>query len=165
MKKLIFICLFFLFTIPFIMADDEVPAVAGEEIAVVEPVAEPVVDAPAEEGSGIGSAIWAFMNSSVGVTVVAFLLSVVVGKVFTAKPKWKQYVLKYGPEIMQAVKVAEKKIPDGSGSVGLARLDEALKYLKELEPKLKGAMENDLKQALTAIHAKAESSGNLNTGS
>lgn len=136
------------------------PAFADDTVAeAVEPVAEAVQ--PASEGGSFGKAIWTFLNSSVGVSCVVFVLSVLAGKVFTAKPKWKQYVLKYGPQIMQAVKVAEKKIPNDTENSGLSKLDEALKYLVEIEPKLKGAVEGDLKQALTAVHTKAEADGNL----
>jgi len=136
------------------------PAFADDTVAeAVEPVAEAVQ--PASEGGSFGKAVWAFLNSSVGVSCVVFVLSVLAGKVFTAKPKWKQYVIKYGPQIMQAVKVAEKKIPNDVENSGLAKLDEALKYLIEIEPKLKGAGEADLKQALTSVHTKAEADGNL----
>jgi hypothetical protein len=155
-KKIgIFIVLFFLFcfAVSIFGQDDklvEIPAV--EEEKTVE---------EKDEGVSFGSGLWTFLNSPLGVSVVAFILSILVGKVFTAKPKWKSYVLKYGPSLMQAVKTAEKKIPDGTDNKGLSRLDEGLKYLLELEPKLKGAMESDLKQALTAVHASAEKNGNL----
>ena len=105
--------------------------------------------------------LWTFVNSPVGLTVIGAVLAYVLGKVFTAKPAWKAAVLKYGPILMQAVKYAEKKIPDGSGNVGLRRLDEALKFVITLEPKLKGVDTESLKQALTAVHTQAEASGNL----
>jgi len=146
MKKALIIC--FILICGIILAQDPVSTSA-------EATAAPVAEVISDNGLSVGSAIWTFLNSSVGISIVAFFLSIVFGKIFTAKPKWKQYVLKYGPEIMRAVKVAEKKVTNGS------KLDEALKYLIELEPKLKGATEADLKQALTAVHTSAEANGNL----
>jgi hypothetical protein len=129
----------------YVLADEVVPA---SETALES------IEASVDSLSLAGS-VWLFLNSPIGLSVVAFILTFITGKIFTAKPKWKQYVLKYGPEIMRAVKIAEKKVSDGS------KIDEALKYLIELEPKLKGATEADLKQALTAVHTSAEANGNL----
>lgn len=155
MKKRIFVLLLVLFTISvYVTAQEGVDMPTEVTISSVDPVSS-------EEGLSVGNLIWGFMNSSVGISVVVFILSVIAGKIFTAKPKWKKYIIKYGPQIMQAVKVAEKKIPDDTKNKGLGKLDTALGYLIEIEPKLKNAKEVDLKQALTAVHAKAESSGNL----
>ena len=133
-------------------ADETVKTAAGEE-----DVGETVED----KGPGIGVAVWAFLNTPLGISVVGAILAFLLGKVFTAKPKWKKLVLKYGPSLMQAVKTAEKNIADTTDNPGLAKLDAALKYVIELEPKLKGASDGDVKQALSAVHAAAESHGNL----
>lgn len=112
-------------------------------------------------GAGWAAQAWAFVNSPVGLALVGGVLVWLLGKVFTAKPAWKQLVLRYGPQLMSAVKQAEKAIPDGSENTGLRRLDAALKLVVALEPRLKGAATADVEAALTAVHTAAESNGNL----
>ena len=105
--------------------------------------------------------MWSFINSPVGLTIVGAILAYILGKVFTAKPAWKTVVLQYGPSLMVAVKKAEKAIPDGTDNKSLSRLDAALKFVIELEPKLAGANVADVKAALTAVHTQAETNENL----
>ncbi|MHA1344972.1 MAG: hypothetical protein ACTSO3_01095 [Candidatus Heimdallarchaeaceae archaeon] len=127
-----------------------------EEKLVTEPVTAVVEE---DKGSSFGKNLWLFLNSPIGLSVIAFILTLIGGKIFTAKPKWKSLVLKYGPQLMQAVKLAEKKITTDSG--GLSRLDDALEYIIKLEPKLAKVDSEDIKKALTTVHAKAEASGNI----
>jgi len=143
-----------------IYAQDELP-VAEDAVEEPEVVKKGVTE---EEGSSIMPLIWSFLNSPVGVSAVVFVLSFILGKVFTAKPKWKALILKFGPSIMQAVKYAEKQIPDDTHNKGLERVNSALKYLITLQPKLKGIAEDDLKEAISAVHASAEANGNLKQG-
>jgi len=143
---------------------EEIPASAVIETEKAEEIAsEDAVESSKSGSTGIsfGKGIWTFLNSSLGVSIVVFVLSFILGKIFTAKPKWKALMLKYGPSLMQAVKTAEKNIPDDTDNKGLARLDAALGYLIALEPKLEKVAEADVKQALSAVHAAAESNGNL----
>lgn len=105
--------------------------------------------------------IWKMMNTPAGVAFVASILVTILGKIFTAKPAWKKLVTKYGPSLMAAVKYAEKSIPDNTESKGLRRLDVALCYVIDLEPKLKTASADNIKNALTAVHTQAETNGNL----
>ena len=107
------------------------------------------------------SAVWEFVNSPLGVSCVVAVLTFVLGKIFTAKPEWKKLVLEHGPRLMEAVKWAEKQIPDDTPNPGLSRLDVALKYVVELVPKLGKVNESAVKEALTAVHTSAESNGNL----
>jgi len=152
MRKYLFVFVFILslFTV-FVLADDTLPA--------AEVVADSAGEAVATPSDGFS--IWGFLNSNIGVSIVVFILSFILGKIFTSKPKWKALVLKYGPSIMRAIKTAEKKIPDSTENKGLARLDEALKYLIEIEPKLKVVADGDLKTAISAVHSSAEANGNL----
>jgi hypothetical protein len=117
--------------------------------------------APPAGGLAWPAMVWAFVNSPAGLTVIGAVLFFILGKVFTAKPAWKQYVLKYGPALMVAIKQAEKAIDDKTPRAGLARLDKALKLVIALEPKLAGAKADDVKAALTAVHTQAEANGNL----
>ena len=109
------------------------------------------------EKPGIGSKLRYRLSEA----IASISTSTPLGKVFTAKPKWKALVLQYGPKFMQAVKMAEKNIPDNTPNKGAARLDAALKFLIQLEPKLHTVKETDLKAALTAVHTTAEANGNL----
>jgi len=113
---------------------------------------------PEVAGGTILTSLWTFLNSPLGITIVVAVLSWILGKLFTAKPAWKTYVVKYGPLLMQAVKYAEKEIKDDNPNKGLARLDSALKYVLLLKPKLDKAA---VTEALTAVHAEAERDGNL----
>jgi len=151
MKKVIWLILIIMCMIP-------VGVLAQEAVETTEVVSKSVSEA---EGMSFKEIIWDFLNSSLGVSVVAFILTFILGKIFTAKPKWKQIVLQYGPMLMRAVKTAEKQIPDDTSNAGLSRLDAALKYLLEMEPALIGVQPAALVQALTAVHASAETNGNL----
>ena len=95
----------------------------------------------------------AALQSPMAITVVAFVLSFVIGKIFTAKPKWKVYADKYRPLIVSAIKKAEKEIPDDTENKSLARLDTALKYVIAVEAKLDA---ESLKEAITTVHAEIE---------
>ena len=115
----------------------------------------------APTGGNWGLMVWTFVNSPMGLTIIGFLLMMVAGKIFTKKPKWKELVLAHGPLLMQAVKKAEKEIPDDTSNKGMNRLDQALKFLIALEPKLYKQKEEDLKKALTAVHTTAEANKNI----
>ncbi len=162
MKK-VWLILSILFVLPIcvLTADPAEEAVGGviEEKEALEGT-EAVVEV-AETGPSLGQNVWAFLNSSLGVSVVVFVLSFILGKIFTAKPKWKALVLKYGPSLMSAVKEAEKRIDDDTPNRSLNRLDKALEYVIKLEPGLVKVKDEELKKALTAVHASAEANGNL----
>lgn len=152
MKYLFIILIFFLIAgfEGFIFAED--PITVAE---IVSPAVSP------ENSISLGENVWSFLNSSLGISIVVFILSFILGKIFTAKPKWKALVLKHGPSLMWAVKEAEKRIADDTPNKSLNRLDKALEYVIKLEPKLAKVNDINLKQALTAVHASAESNGNL----
>lgn len=118
--------------------------------------------APPPEGMNWLGMLWAFANSPLGISLILFLLAAVSAWIFAKKPTWKALVAKYGPQFMRAVKEAEKRIPDGTPSKGLARLDAALKFVLQLEPALAKFATEDLAQAITAVHTAAEANGNLN---
>ena len=119
---------------------------------------------PTKESLGIGSLIWTFLNSPVGLALVGSVLTYVLGKVFTKKPEWLNYANQLRPLLIQAVKHAEKTIPDGEDGVGAKRLRAALSYVLNLNDQIKfkyGTSQDVLMEALTAIHAELEARGNL----
>lgn len=103
-------------------------------------------------------AVWNFLNSPLGVSLVIMFVSSVIGKILLHKPKWKEYADKYGPFILQVVKRVEKEIPDNIPNAGAVRLDKALKYILAV---CEGLDENALAMAINAVHAKAETNNNL----
>lgn len=116
------------------------------------------------EAAGFGSLLWTFANSPLGIALVSLAAATLIGRVLTKKPEWKRYVEKYKPTLIQAVKMAEKAIPDDVPEAGMKRLDLALRYVLNLfdaaerVPKLDEAV---LAQALTAVHAELETGANL----
>lgn len=100
--------------------------------------------------------IYGFLNSDAGVTMIGGAFLWIIAKLFTVKPTWKKYYDDYKGYIIQAVKYAEKKIPDSNGDKGVQRLDKALKYLIVVNESLKGKNQEAMKQAISVIHAEAE---------
>lgn len=101
--------------------------------------------------------LWAFLNSAIGITIVGSLVAFVLAKLWTAKPAWK----KYGGYLVNAVKYAEKTIPDGTANANLARLDTALRWFLKVYEDAEGrplpaSQISAVKQALTLTHAEIE---------
>ncbi len=134
------------------------PAVAmGGDAPATSPAASP---AAAEQG--IGSALWAFVNSPVGIAIVGSLVAWLLARLYTTKPTWKTYE----GYIVEAVKFAEKSIPDDVENKGLRRADEALKYISGIfsqinsrPPTAKEA--KSLEQGINLVHERLEANGNL----
>lgn len=103
-------------------------------------------------------AIWTFLNSPFGISMVVFALSSLVGKTLLKKPEWRKYVDQYEPLILSVIKRVEKEIPDNTPNAGAARLDLALKYILRVHGNLS---QDVLREAITVIHSKAETNGNL----
>lgn len=136
--------------------------------ATIPPAAAPApapatVSAPALTMQGVLAWLWAQANSSAGLTFIAGLWAWVLARVFTWKPAWKRVYEDKKPLLLQAVKAAEKEIPDNTPNKALARLDAALRFAIAADASLgasKAATE-DLKQALSLAHADAEGAGNI----
>lgn len=109
----------------------------------------------------IGAVLWAFLNSPLGVTLVSAVVVAILGKLWTAKPEWQKLLTENRGHFFDAVRFAEKAIPDDTQGSAAAKADAALKYLLRLEgPLSQGpfsqASSSDLKQALIAAHAQVE---------
>ncbi len=128
------------------------------------PTYQPVSIADTKEG--VGRVVWMFLNSSVGLAVVAFFLSSVLGKLFLWKPRWSRYVEKYRPLIVAGIRKAEKEIPDDVPNAGLQRLDVAMQYILSVHDTVYGETTGNTKrrirdkhalaQAITVIHAEMD---------
>lgn len=108
------------------------------------------------------AAIWAAVNSPAGITVIAGALLWLLNWFYAKNPTWQAYE----GAIVQAVKLAEKAIPDDTANAGLLRLDYALKWALKIFEETNGrraraAEVASLKDGISVIHAELEASGNL----
>ena len=104
--------------------------------------------------------LWALMNSPVGVSAVVSVALWLVNKVYAAKPEWQ----KYEGALIQAVRWAEKEIPDEAENKHLRRADAALKYALTAYERMNGRRADawareQLAQGLEVVHADLETAG------
>lgn len=96
--------------------------------------------------------LWTFANSPLGLVIAGAVIAILLARVFTAKPAWQAVFDRHRPAFFDAVRFAEKAIPDGSENVALRRLDEALKWVAKLEPSLANQDKQTLARAITEAH-------------
>jgi len=102
--------------------------------------------------------VWNTLNSPLGLTLVGGLLLFLLNKLYAKKPGWA----KYEGAIVAGIKFAEKNIPDGTPSKGMARLDNALKFVlrvyEEREKKAASAeVRAEMEEGIALTHARLES--------
>lgn len=95
--------------------------------------------------------IWKFLNSPVGVSIVSLVVAYALGRLWKAKPEWRKVFEKYRPYFFDAIRAAEKAIPDDTENKSAKRLDEALKYLLGF-PFLEDVHEDILLRAIEQAH-------------
>jgi len=103
-----------------------------------------------------------FLNSPLGITVIASLVVMALNYIYGKKPLWSKYE---GP-IISAIKFAEKKIPDNADNRSLRRLDYALRYVLKVYKEASGKeankkVTNDLKAGIQIVHNELEENGIL----
>ena len=106
--------------------------------------------------------VWALMNSPVGVSVVASVALWLVNKVYAKKPEWQAYE----GALIQAVRWAEKEIPDSAESKYLKRSNAALRYALTAYERMNGKrasqrMAEQLAQGIEVVHTDLEAAGVL----
>lgn len=106
--------------------------------------------------------VWTALNTPVGITVVAGVFLWLLNRLYAAKPGW----FKYEGAIISGIKFAEKEIPDGTPSKGLARLDAALKYVLKVYEEASGKRASpkvvaEIKEGIQITHDKLEAGGTL----
>ena len=106
--------------------------------------------------------VWAALNTPVGITVMAGIALWLINRLYAAKPAWAAFE----GAIISAVKFAEKQVPDGTPSKGLARLDAALKYVLKVYEEANGKRPSpktvaDLKEGVQIVHNDLEKTGTL----
>lgn len=107
-------------------------------------------------------ALWTFANSPLGIACISGVVLFVLNKVYGKKPAWA----KYEGDIIAAIKMAEKQIPDGSPNTAMQKLDSALKLVisifEDVERRRPTANEiHELKEGINVIHDDLESRGTL----
>ena len=108
----------------------------------------------------ISEAIWAALNSHVGIATVAAIYIWLFRRWVT--PHWAAYE----GAIIAAVRFAEKQIPDDAPNKSLARLDAALNYVLRVYEQVTGnvadvQVRNDFSEGIQRIHHKLEREGTL----
>ena len=108
------------------------------------------------------NSLWALVNSPVGVSVVASVALWLVNRIYAAKPEWQAYE----GALIQAVRWAEKEIPDGVQNKYLKRADLALQYVLKAYERMTGHRAGDrmraqLAQGVEVVHTDLEAAGVL----
>ncbi len=108
--------------------------------------------------------LWTFLNSPLGITIVAGLVGLALTAAYKRLPKLQAVAQKYSGHLKSAVKYAEAKIPDGTKDAGLKRLDMALKFMLDIYKAREGKPASDsvkagLVNAINDVHADLERFG------
>lgn len=98
--------------------------------------------------------LWAFLNSPLGIAIIAFVLALVVSSRYV-RPYWQ----KFEGTIVAAVRWAEKTIPDNAQNKSVARLDEALRYVLTVHDAMKKRTATakqiaNLKEGIQIVHGR-----------
>ena len=114
------------------------------------------------EWSVIAKGAWEAVNSPAGITVIASVVLWLLNRVYAKRPLWQ----KYEGAIISGIKFAEKQIPDNSPSAGLARMDQALKYVVRVYETINHRRATDevkaeLESGIGILHAELEAEGAL----
>jgi len=109
-------------------------------------------------------ATWTFLNSPLGITAVAALALYLLKKARQRYPAWEDWE----GTIVEAVKHAEKAIPDDAENKSLRRFDHALAYVlrvyHEANDRMPPAWERrDIEEGIRLKHAELEATGALNS--
>ncbi|RLF28621.1 MAG: hypothetical protein DRN14_03875 [Thermoplasmata archaeon] len=127
---------------------------------VDETIPETAQQVQQQTGSNVLGFVWEQLNTTFGLAFIAGVWSWIIARLFTKKPKWKQYYDQYKGHIIEAIKLAEKGIPDGTEDKSAKRIDMALKYILALTQDTK-TNTDDVKQAIKVAHAELEASKNI----
>lgn len=108
------------------------------------------------------SLLWDFVNSPIGMMLVASGVLFLLNMLYAKKPLWR----KFEGTIIAAVKMAEKAIPDDTENKSAKRLDEALRYVlkvhREMTNRAATAKElANLKEGVLITHADLQGKGAL----
>ena len=108
----------------------------------------------------VAEILWNGLNTPFGVTVAAGIILWSLNRIYALRPEWE----KYEGTIISAIKYAEKVCPDNSPHKGLAKLDEALKYVISCYEEARGKKPSaktvaSLKEGIQVVHSELEATG------
>jgi len=112
--------------------------------------------------TAILEALWTFANSPLGIAAISAACAYLLGRLFIARPAWREWE----GAIIEAIKMAERQIPDDAENKSLRRLNAALAYVLRIYHEAQGKMPSPretqaLKEGIRIKHAQLEAAGNL----
>jgi len=112
----------------------------------------------------VPAAVWAFLNSPLGITAVAAVVLYLLRRLYAAHPAWEDYE----GAIISAVKFAEKQVPDDAGDTATARFQAALAYVLRIYEEIHGKAPDaqtqaSLEEGIRLKHADLEALGTLSS--
>lgn len=108
------------------------------------------------------NAIWTFLNSPLGITAVAAVVLYLLKRARERYPAW----MDWEGSIVEAVKHAEKAVPDDAENKSLRRFNDALAYVLRVYQEASGTMPSsrerrDIEEGIRLKHAELEATGAL----
>ncbi len=108
------------------------------------------------------NAIWTFLNSPLGITAVAAVVLYLLKRARERYPAW----MDWEGSIIEAVKLAEKNIPDDADNKSLRRFNDALVYVLKVYQEANGKMPSEqerreIEEGIRLKHAELEATGAL----
>jgi len=106
--------------------------------------------------------VWTLLNSPAIVTGIAGIVLWLLNRLYARKPLWQQFE----GVIIEAVRLAEKAVPDESENKAVRRFDEALKYVIKIYESIKGRRPTSseveqLKEGIRIVHNDLDVEGVL----
>jgi len=107
--------------------------------------------------------VWTFLNSPLGITVIAAVVLYLLKRARERYPAW----MDWEGSIIEAVKLAEKNIPDDADNKSLRRFNDALAYVLRVYQEANGKMPSgqerrEIEEGIRLKHAELEATGALN---
>jgi len=107
-------------------------------------------------------AIWTFLNSPLGITAVAAVALYLLKRARERYPAW----MDWEGTIVEAVKHAEKAIPDDAENKSLRRFNDALAYVLRVYQETGGGtpparQRREIEEGIRLKHAELEAAGGL----
>jgi len=106
--------------------------------------------------------VWTFVNSPAAIVAFAGVCLWLLNRLYSKKPLWQQFE----GTIIEAVRLAEKAIPDDSENKSIRRFDVALKYVLKVYEEMRGheparSEVAELKEGIRLIHNELDTDGVL----
>jgi hypothetical protein len=106
--------------------------------------------------------IWNLLNSPAVITAIAGVVLWLLNRLYAKKPLWAQFE----GTLIEAVRFAEKAVPDDAESKAVRRLDAALKYVLKIYEGMKSrpATPNEIdeiKDGIRIVHNELDTNGVL----